>query len=114
MPNLTGDVAIVGGSLAGLATGIGLARAGIPVTVFEQNAGEERGGTGLGIEPSLIRATTGVNPLVDGLAPALPVVNEGYRDTSTWASLYRWLRAVAGATPGLTVHESTRIDSIAS
>ena len=39
--SLTGAVAIVGGSLAGLATGVGLARAGLPGNVFEQNAGEE-------------------------------------------------------------------------
>jgi 2-polyprenyl-6-methoxyphenol hydroxylase-like FAD-dependent oxidoreductase len=37
--SLTGDVAIVGGSLAGLATGIGLARRGVLVNVFEQNSG---------------------------------------------------------------------------
>jgi 2-polyprenyl-6-methoxyphenol hydroxylase-like FAD-dependent oxidoreductase len=55
---LTGDVAIIGGSLAGLATGIGLARRGILVNVFEQNTGEERGGTGLGVDRALIAETT--------------------------------------------------------
>ena len=63
---LTGDVAIVGGSLAGLATGIGLARHGVPVNVFEQNSGEERGGTGLGVDRTLITQTTGVDSRVDG------------------------------------------------
>jgi len=112
--SLTGDVAIVGGSLAGLATGIGLARAGLPGNVFEQNAGEERGGTGLGVDRTLIAETTGVDARVDGLTPALPVVDEGDRETSTWLAIYRWLRAVADATDGLNVHESARVDAVSS
>jgi 2-polyprenyl-6-methoxyphenol hydroxylase-like FAD-dependent oxidoreductase len=112
--SLTGDVAIVGGSLAGLATGIGLARQGLPVDVFEQNAGEERGGTGLGVDRTLITETTGVDARVDGLTRALPVIDEGYRETSTWLAIYRWLRAVADATSGLNVHESVRVDLISS
>src|ERR1700734_955030 len=112
--SLTGDVAIVGGSLAGLAAGIGLARRGLPVEVFEQNAGEERGGTGLGVDRSLISETTGVDTRVDGLTHALPVVDEGYRETSTWLAIYRWLRSVADSTDGLTLHESVRVDLISS
>jgi 2-polyprenyl-6-methoxyphenol hydroxylase-like FAD-dependent oxidoreductase len=112
--SLIGDVAIVGGSLAGLATGIGLARRGIRVNVFEQNSGEERGGTGLGVERSLITETTGVDARVDGLIHELPVVDEGYRETSTWLAIYRWLRAVADTTDGLSVHESARVDLISS
>jgi 2-polyprenyl-6-methoxyphenol hydroxylase-like FAD-dependent oxidoreductase len=112
--SLAGNVALVGGSLAGLATAIGLARRGMPVDVFEQNAGEERGGTGLGIERDLITATTGVDAHVDGITSALPVVNEGYRDTSTWLAIYRWLRAVADATDRLTLYESARVDTISS
>jgi 2-polyprenyl-6-methoxyphenol hydroxylase-like FAD-dependent oxidoreductase len=112
--SLIGDVAIVGGSLAGLATGIGLARREIPVNVFEQNSGEDRGGTGLGVERTLITETTGVDARVDGLTHALPVVDEGYRETSTWLAIYRWLRAVADTTDGLSVHESARVDLISS
>jgi 2-polyprenyl-6-methoxyphenol hydroxylase-like FAD-dependent oxidoreductase len=114
MGGLAGNVAIVGGSLAGLAAGVGLARRGIPVNVFEQNTGEERGGSGLGVELTLISETTGVDASVDGLTHALPVVNEGQRDTSTWLAIYRWLRAVADATDGLSVHESARVDLISS
>jgi 2-polyprenyl-6-methoxyphenol hydroxylase-like FAD-dependent oxidoreductase len=112
--SLAGNVALVGGSLAGLATAIGLARRGMPVNVFEQNAGEERGGTGLGIDRALISETTGVDAHVDGITRALPVVNEGYRDTSTWLAIYRWLRAVADGTDGLSVRESARVDVISS
>jgi 2-polyprenyl-6-methoxyphenol hydroxylase-like FAD-dependent oxidoreductase len=112
--SVTGDVAIVGGSLAGLATGIGLARRGARVNVFEQNSGEERGGTGLGVERALITKATGVDARVDGLTHALPVVDEGYRETSTWLAIYRWLRAVADTTDGLSVHESARVDLISS
>jgi 2-polyprenyl-6-methoxyphenol hydroxylase-like FAD-dependent oxidoreductase len=112
--SLTGDVAIVGGSLAGLATAIGLARRGLPVDVFEQNTGEERGGTGLGVDRTLISETTGVDARIDGITHALPVVDEGYRETSTWLAIYRWLRSVADATTGLNVHESARVDVISS
>jgi 2-polyprenyl-6-methoxyphenol hydroxylase-like FAD-dependent oxidoreductase len=112
--SLTGQVAIVGGSLAGLATGIGLARRGMPVNIFEQNSGEERGGTGLGVDRGLITETTGVDARVDGITQALPVVDEGYRETSTWLAIYRWLRAVADATDGLSLHESARVDLISS
>jgi 2-polyprenyl-6-methoxyphenol hydroxylase-like FAD-dependent oxidoreductase len=112
--SLTGNVAIVGGSLAGLATGIGLARLGIPVNVFEQNSGEERGGTGLGVERDLITETTGVDARVDGITPALPVVDDGYREVSTWLAIYRWLRAVADVTEGLSLNESARVDVISS
>jgi 2-polyprenyl-6-methoxyphenol hydroxylase-like FAD-dependent oxidoreductase len=111
---LTGDIAIVGGSLAGLATGIGLARRGMAVNVFDQGVGEERGGSGLGVDRALITQTTGVDARVDGITHALPVVNEGYRDTSTWLAIYRWLRAVADATDGLQVHESARVERLSS
>jgi 2-polyprenyl-6-methoxyphenol hydroxylase-like FAD-dependent oxidoreductase len=112
--SLTGDVAIIGGSLAGLATGIGLARRGVSVNVFEQNVGAERGGTGLGVDRALITRTTGVDAHVDGLTDALPVVNEGDRDTSTWLAIYRWLLAIADATDGLQVHESARVELLSS
>jgi 2-polyprenyl-6-methoxyphenol hydroxylase-like FAD-dependent oxidoreductase len=75
---------------------------------------EERGGTGLGVDRGLITETTGVDARVDGLTHALPVVDEGYRETSTWLAIYRWLRAVADATNGLNVHESARVDVISS
>jgi 2-polyprenyl-6-methoxyphenol hydroxylase-like FAD-dependent oxidoreductase len=109
---LSGDIAIVGGSLAGLATGIGLARAGISVRIYEQSVGEERGGTGLGVDRALISATTGVDARKDGVIRALPVVNEGYRETSTWLAIYRWLRALAGVTDGLIITESARIEHV--
>jgi 2-polyprenyl-6-methoxyphenol hydroxylase-like FAD-dependent oxidoreductase len=112
LPN--GDLAIVGGSLAGLATGIGVARLGIPVRIFEQFSGEERGGTGLGVERDLISQLTGVDATGDRRTPELPVVNEGYRDTSTWLAIYRWLRTVADATRGLEIHEAARVDRIQS
>jgi 2-polyprenyl-6-methoxyphenol hydroxylase-like FAD-dependent oxidoreductase len=112
--SLTGNVAIIGGSLAGLATAIGLARRGIPVNIFEQNSGEERGGTGLGIDRDLISETTGVNARADGITHALPVIDEGYREVSTWQAIYRWLRAVADATEGLSLHESARVDVIST
>jgi 2-polyprenyl-6-methoxyphenol hydroxylase-like FAD-dependent oxidoreductase len=82
--------------------------------VFEQNSGEERGGTGLGVDRTLLGETTGVDARVDGLTHALPVVDEGYRETSTWLAIYRWLRAIADTIDGLTVHERARVDHISS
>jgi 2-polyprenyl-6-methoxyphenol hydroxylase-like FAD-dependent oxidoreductase len=112
--SLSGNVAIVGGSLAGLAAGIGLARYGIQVVVYEQTTGEERGGTGLGVDLELISETTGVDARSDRLTQALPVVNEGYRDTSTWLAIFRWLRAVATQTDRLLVREASRVDAVGS
>ena len=112
--SLTGNVAIIGGSLAGLAAGIGLARRGMPVQIFEQNSGEERGGTALGVDRGLITETTGVDARVDGVTQALPVIDEGYREVSTWLAIYRWLRAVADVTKGLSLNESARVDLVSS
>jgi 2-polyprenyl-6-methoxyphenol hydroxylase-like FAD-dependent oxidoreductase len=109
---LTGNVAIVGGSLTGLATGIGIARNGIPVSIFEQAAGEERGGTGLGVDRGLITQTTGCDARGSGSGSGVPVVDEGHRETSTWLSIYRWLRTNADVTPLLRIHESTRVDIV--
>ena len=82
------------------------------VTVFEQRAAEDLGGTGLGVDLELLGATTGVDPQAAGAAPALPVINEGYRHTTAWLALYRWLRAVAGSTDLLVVREMARIEEV--
>jgi len=53
---MTRTAAIVGGGIGGLATAIGLSRAGWEVTVFERAESLAGTGTGLGIWPSALRA----------------------------------------------------------
>lgn len=56
MGGMTRTAAIVGGGIGGLATAIGLSRAGWEVTVFERAESLPGTGTGLGIWPSALRA----------------------------------------------------------
>lgn len=50
------NVVVVGGGIAGLSTAIGLARAGVPVTVLEQAARFDEVGAGLSLWPNAVRA----------------------------------------------------------
>ena len=42
------------------------------------------------------------------------MIDEGYREVSTWLAIYRWLRAVADVTEGLSLNESARVDLVSS
>jgi 2-polyprenyl-6-methoxyphenol hydroxylase-like FAD-dependent oxidoreductase len=106
-----GSAIIVGGSLTGLALAIALARVGVGVTVLEQNHGQDRGGTGLGVDRELLRAVTGVDATKSGNVKELPVVRT-HRETSTWHAIQGWFRAVADATGGIDVLEGARVDNV--
>jgi 2-polyprenyl-6-methoxyphenol hydroxylase-like FAD-dependent oxidoreductase len=106
-----GTAIIVGGSLTGLALAVALARAGVLVTVIEQNEGMERLGTGLGVDRRLLSIVTGVDATRSGRIPALPVVRS-FRETSTWHAIYTWLRAVAEVTGGIELREGLRVDKV--
>jgi 2-polyprenyl-6-methoxyphenol hydroxylase-like FAD-dependent oxidoreductase len=103
----SGSAVIVGGSLTGLALGIALARIGIEVVLIEQSTGLERGGTGLGVDRSLLFQLVGVDPRSNVALPELPVLQSG-RETTTWLAISTWLRALANQTGGLSIHEGTR------
>jgi 2-polyprenyl-6-methoxyphenol hydroxylase-like FAD-dependent oxidoreductase len=106
-----GSAIIVGGSLNGLASAIALARAGVVVTVVEQNEGMDRIGTGLGVDRPLLSMVTGVDATRSGKVPMLPVVRS-FRETSTWRAIYTWLRSVADITGGIEIREGLRVDAV--
>jgi len=103
-----------GAGVAAMTGALVMVAALVPVRIFEQNSGEERGGTALGVDRGLITETTGVDAQVDGVTQELPVIDEGYREVSTWLAIYRWLRAVADVTEGLSLNESARVDLVSS
>jgi 2-polyprenyl-6-methoxyphenol hydroxylase-like FAD-dependent oxidoreductase len=107
----SGTAIIVGGSLNGLALAVALARAGVRVTIIEQSEGMAYGGTGLGVDRSLLSMVTGVDATRSGSVRALPVVRS-FRETSTWRAIYTWLRAVAFAVGGIEIREGLRVDEV--
>jgi 2-polyprenyl-6-methoxyphenol hydroxylase-like FAD-dependent oxidoreductase len=104
-----GSVIVVGGSLAGLALAAALGRVCLRVKVIEQLWGEERGGTGLGVDRELLTSVTGIDATKSDSVPALPVVRT-HREATTWHAIYRWLRAVVQVVGGIDVIEGSRID----
>jgi 2-polyprenyl-6-methoxyphenol hydroxylase-like FAD-dependent oxidoreductase len=104
-----GSAIVVGGSLSGLALAAALRRAGVGVTVVEQTWGEERGGTGLGVDRRLLSAVTGVDATDGSVVPPLPVVRT-HRETSTWHQIHGWLQTVVGTMDGIDIREGTRVD----
>ncbi|MFI5756412.1 FAD-dependent monooxygenase [Streptomyces sp. NPDC051569] len=94
-------VLVVGGSLVGLTTALALSRAGVASTVLEAAPGERRGG-GIGISTAALRTVTGHDPR------ELPVVS-GWRESTGWRDLHRWLAARAGQDPRITLHRGVRV-----
>ncbi|HDZ2453963.1 TPA: FAD-dependent monooxygenase [Klebsiella pneumoniae] len=106
-PN-TGEITIVGGSLAGLTLALACATRGIAVQVIERSTGHVLGGDSLSIDLSVVAATVGNDPREH---PVLPVV-PAYRELTTWPALYGWLRERALATPGINLIEGKTISSV--
>ena len=87
-------VAVIGGSLSGLAFALACARHGIPTRVFEHRQANERsGGATLGVDRDLLLRVTGRSEdEIDAVPfPALT----SYRKALSWQSLHGWLRAQA-------------------
>ncbi|WP_316546296.1 FAD-dependent monooxygenase [Klebsiella oxytoca] len=106
-PN-TGEITIIGGSLAGLTLALACTNRGIAVQVIERSTGHFQGGDSLSIDLSVVAATVGYDPRVH---PVLPVV-PAYRELTTWPALYGWLRERAMATPGINLVEGKTIASV--
>jgi 2-polyprenyl-6-methoxyphenol hydroxylase-like FAD-dependent oxidoreductase len=102
---------VVGGSLTGLAVAIALARIGLRVTVLEQTVAGDRGGTGLGVDRSLLADVTGVDPRSDTEQPHLPVIVTT-RETSTWDAIHTWLLALVSRLGRVTLREGIRVESV--
>jgi len=102
------EITIIGGSLAGLGLALACAMKGLAVRVFEQSEGHALGGDSLTVDLDLLAATTGYDPRA---TPALPVV-PAYRDLTTWAALYGWLRGRVSDTPGIVIEGGRRATSI--
>jgi 2-polyprenyl-6-methoxyphenol hydroxylase-like FAD-dependent oxidoreductase len=99
-----GSAIIVGGSLAGLAGSIVLARQGIAVTVLERATGTPPPGSGLWADFGLLRRVTGCVP--EGLG--IPVPGSPWHAVS-WRGLRDWMydaaAGLADVRPGVEVRD---------
>ncbi|KAI3621845.1 salicylate hydroxylase [Moniliophthora roreri] len=81
LPGKDFNVAIVGGGMSGAAAAYGLARAGVPVQVFEAAAKFGEVGAGVGLGPNALRALDGLGLLQaviahsDQVEPAMRIFN---------------------------------------
>jgi 2-polyprenyl-6-methoxyphenol hydroxylase-like FAD-dependent oxidoreductase len=98
---------VVGGSLAGLMTALGLARVGFAVTVLERSGSAPRSGGALGNAEDNLHRILGP----DGLAGAeAAAVAAGRRSRlQTWEEAHRLLRAAAEADPRIELVHDTRV-----
>lgn len=79
------DILIVGGSLAGLMTGLALSRHGFSITVLERSTDTDRTGAALQVGHGLLEQLTGRRHTPGLLATGV----------QSWQSVYRGLRAAA-------------------
>jgi 2-polyprenyl-6-methoxyphenol hydroxylase-like FAD-dependent oxidoreductase len=105
------SVLIVGGSLTGLTCALALARGGIASIVIERVDAANRSGGGLGVNRSLLRRVTGIDPMVDSPVPKLPVVLS-YRESTSWLALHNWLRDNAMRETLITLREGEQVESV--
>ncbi|CAL9675433.1 2,6-dihydroxypyridine 3-monooxygenase (plasmid) [Streptomyces sp. enrichment culture] len=101
-----GGAVVVGGSLAGLMTGLALSRAGVEVTLLERVGAFPRSGASLGgvDEQLLARLTGGATP-PPGSVP-LRSVTSGIQP---WDLLHQRLRAAAEADERISMHHRARV-----
>lgn len=102
----SGRAVVVGGSLAGLMTGLALARTGIEVTLLERAGSFPRSGASLGgVDERLLTLLTGGASPPPGSVP-LRSVTSGIQP---WDLLHQRLRAATEADERITVHHRTRV-----
>ena len=106
--NETGPVIVVGASLAGLMTGLALARAGIEVTLLERAGADPRTGAAVGVDPARLERVTGVR-LPGPSSTSTTSVTPGIH---SWTAVHAHLTAAATAEPRITLHHRARVESV--
>jgi len=94
------DILIVGGSLAGLMTGLALSRHGFSITLLERSTDTDRTGAALQVGYGLLEQLTGRRH-----APAMLATG-----VQAWQSVYRGLRAAAEEA-GILVLQNARVET---
>jgi 2-polyprenyl-6-methoxyphenol hydroxylase-like FAD-dependent oxidoreductase len=95
------DVLIVGGSLAGLMTGLALSRHGFSITLLERSTDTDRTGAALQVGYGLLEQLTGRRN-----APGILAIG-----VQAWQSVYRGLRAAAEEA-GILILQNARVETI--
>jgi 2-polyprenyl-6-methoxyphenol hydroxylase-like FAD-dependent oxidoreductase len=94
------EALIVGGSLAGLVTGLALARTGVEVTVLERSEPDPQLGGGLGVNGAHLARVTGVTTF-------------GQESTvQPWTRLRATLREAAEAHPAITLRHRVAVTEV--
>ncbi len=96
---------IVGGSLAGLMAAIALSEQGIYVTVLEKAKEDVRSGAGLQVDGDSFNQTK-----IEGKLKQL--ASYGESTVHLWSSIESRLRQEAHRDPNITLHFSTRVESV--
>ncbi|WEK46338.1 MAG: FAD-dependent monooxygenase [Candidatus Andeanibacterium colombiense] len=99
-PQRVSDILIVGGSLAGLMTGLALSRHGFSITLLERSTDTDRTGAALQVGYGLVEQLTGRRNAPGGLATGV----------QAWQSVYRGLRAAA-EDAGILVLQNARVEA---
>jgi 2-polyprenyl-6-methoxyphenol hydroxylase-like FAD-dependent oxidoreductase len=104
------DIAIIGGSLAGLTLSLACAKHGLPVRLYERAYQRTHGGDSLSVDLAALARTTGHDPRED---PKLPVV-VAYRDRhlTTWPALFDWLSSKVDQTPSILLERGKNLASV--
>ncbi|HTN15446.1 MAG TPA: FAD-dependent monooxygenase [Sphingomonadaceae bacterium] len=95
------DILIVGGSLAGLMTGLALSRHGLSVTLLERSNDTDRTGAALQVGHGLLEQLTGRQHAPASLATGI----------QAWQSVYRGLRAAAEEA-GILILQNARVELV--
>jgi 2-polyprenyl-6-methoxyphenol hydroxylase-like FAD-dependent oxidoreductase len=93
------DILVVGGSLAGLMTGLALSRHGLSVTLLERSTDTDRTGAALQVGYGLLEQLTGRRHAPGMLAAGV----------QAWQSVYRGLRAAAEEA-GILILQNARVE----
>lgn len=94
------DILIVGGSLAGLMTGLAMSRHGFSITLLERSTDTDRTGAALQVSYGLLEQLTGRQHAPGMLATGV----------QAWQSVYRGLRAAAEEA-GILILQNARVET---